>query len=530
MGIDDGFFDLGGHSLLATRLISRIRTTLGIEVSVRELFQSPTVAGLAQRDAGTTRPPLVAAERPERVPLSFAQRRLWFLHELEGPNATYNIPIAVRWSGVLDTQALIAAIDDVVERHESMRTIFPSADGVPYQRIVDAGPVVEVAECAQEELAARIDQAAGHAFDLSAELPIRVRLFAVSEQEHVLLVVMHHIAADGWSMTPLAGDLTRAYTARLEGRAPDWPSPAVQYADYALWQRELLGEDHDAESLMSRHLSFWTAELAGLPDQLTLPTDRPRPQFPSHRGDQVPLTIPAELHARLAELADGSHATLFMVLQAAVATLLSRVGAGTDIPIGTPVAGRADSALDEVIGFFVNTLVLRTDTSGNPTIRHLIDRIRTTNLNAYSHQDVPFERVVEALNPNRSANHPLFQTMLTVERGVEAGEFELPGLRVEFVPSTTKRAKFDLQFSLSERLAEDGSPGGLSGVVEFSTDLFDRGTVEGLAGGCCGCSRRWWPILTCGWTGLSCCRWVSASGCWGGAARWVRCRRCRSSS
>ncbi|WP_262846765.1 non-ribosomal peptide synthetase [Sphaerisporangium corydalis] len=476
VSVDDGFFDLGGHSLLATRLISRIRSTLGMELTVRELFQSPTVAGIARRESlRAIRPALVPATRPDPVPLSFAQQRLWFLHEWEGPSATYNIPVAVRLTGELDHEALRAAIGDVVARHESLRTIFPAVDGVPCQRVADAEPVVELVDCGRDELADLVERAVGHAFVLATDLPIRGWVFRLGPAEHVLVLVVHHIAADGWSMTPLAGDLSRAYAARRAGGAPEWPPLPVQYADYTLWQRDLLGDE------LTRQVKFWTGALEGIPDQLALPADRPRPAVATYRGDRHTFEIEPELHGRLLAFARESHASLFMVLQAGLAALLTRLGAGTDIPIGTPIAGRTDDALDDLVGFFVNTLVLRTDTGGRPTFRELVGRVRATDLAAYDHQDLPFERLVELAGTPRSlARHPMFQVMLVLQNTADA-RLDLPGLTAALEPAGTLTAKFDLQFDFEERRAGDGSPEGLFGAVEFSTDLFDAGTVREVA-------------------------------------------------
>ncbi|MBV9551366.1 MAG: AMP-binding protein, partial [Alphaproteobacteria bacterium] len=404
VGIDDNFFELGGHSLLATRLISRIRAALDVEVAIRALFEAPTVAGLVTQvmvgpgAAGQpARPALRPEERPREIPLSFAQRRLWFLDRLDGASATYTIPIALRLTGELDRGALEAALGDVVARHESLRTVFPETAGRPRQLILDAAaarPALPVVTVAAEALDGELALAARRGFALAQEPPLRAHLFGVGAQEHVLLLVLHHIAGDGWSMAPLARDLAQAYAARRAGKVPGWVPLPVQYADYTLWQHAVLGDEQDPGSAIARQLSFWRATLEGLPEQIELPTDRARPAVSSFCGGSVPLQIGADLHRGLAALARDSGASLFMVLQAGLAALLSRLGAGTDIPIGSPIAGRTDDALDDLVGFFVNTLVLRTDTSGDPTFRALVARVRGADLAAYSHQELPFERLV----------------------------------------------------------------------------------------------------------------------------------------
>ncbi|MFB7613702.1 non-ribosomal peptide synthase/polyketide synthase, partial [Kitasatospora sp. NPDC056181] len=493
VGADDSFFDLGGHSLLATRLVARVRTVLGVEVGLRALFEAPTVAGLAAllAGAGQARPALAARRRPQTVPLSFAQRRLWFLHRMEGASATYNIPLALRLSGTLDRAALDQALADVSARHESLRTVFPEVDGVPCQQVLDpaeARPRVRTAEVGEDELAQRLGEAARQPFDLATEPPLRAELFVLAPEDHLLLVVMHHIAGDGWSTGPLARDLAAAYAARCGGGGPKWAALPVQYADYTLWQRELLGDPADPESRFAEQLGYWSEQLADLPERLPLPADRPRPAVASYRGDQVLLELAPELHASLVELARRSGASLFMVLQAGLAALYTRLGAGTDIAIGSPIAGRTDEALDELVGFFVNTLVLRTDTSGDPGFAELLGRVRETALAAYAHQDVPFEHLVEVLNPSRSlAHHPLFQTILALQNA-PMGELGLPGLRASTFAVPTGTAKFDLGFNLSERFAPDGGPAGIVGAVEYATDLFDRSTVAALA-------RRWMLLL-----------------------------------
>ncbi|MGY0055243.1 non-ribosomal peptide synthase/polyketide synthase [Streptomyces sp. LZ34] len=487
VGIDDSFFELGGHSLHATRVISRIRALFGTEVPPRALFETPTVAQLNARMMGVqdARAALVPADRPAEVPLSFAQRRLWFLNRFEGPgSATYNMPIALRLTGPLDRDALRAALGDVVLRHESLRTVFPEATGgMPVQRVLDAAAAVvemPVREIREEEVPDAVAQAARSGFDLTVEVPLRASLFALDDTTHVLVVVLHHIAADGWSMVPLARDVAMAYEARVAGRAPQREPLPVQYADYTLWQRELLGDESDPKSLLSRQVAYWTETLADLPEQLDLPIDRPRPPVASHRGETVPVAIDAQLHKGFTALAHECGASVFMVVQAAFAALLSRVGAGTDIPIGTPIAGRTDESLEDLVGFFVNTLVLRTDVSGDPTFRELVQRVRESNLAAYAHQDVPFEHLVEILNPARSTSrHPLFQVMIAFQNN-ERAELRLPQLTLTGELTKTRSSKFDLLLNITEQHGPDGEPGGLAGVLEFAADLFDRVTVEGL--------------------------------------------------
>ena len=319
-------------------------------------------------------------------------------------------------------------------------------------------------------------------FDLSNEPPLRAHLFALGPNEHVLLLLVHHIASDGWSMGPLSRDLAQAYAARRQGCLPALPALPVQYADYTLWQLDALGREDDASSFIARQLAFWTEALKEISEQIDLPVDRPRPAVSSHRGDSVSVALELDLHRRLLTLARESQASLFMVLQAGFAALLTRLGAGTDIPIGSPIAGRTDNALDDLVGFFVNTLVLRTDTAGNPSFRELIGRVRTANLAAYSHQDLPFERLVEVLNPARSlSRHPLFQVMLAFQSRT-GGSFDLPGLVTKAEPASLASAKFDLSLSLNEHRAPDGAPEGIRGGLEYSTDLFDRDTAEALVG------------------------------------------------
>jgi amino acid adenylation domain-containing protein/thioester reductase-like protein len=491
VGVDDSFFDLGGDSLLAMRVIAAINKSLGAGLVVRNLFEAPTVARLAPRiGAGAgRREPLVAVERPAVVPLSYAQQRLWFLNQFEGGAATYNMPTAFRVNGALDVEALGGALDDVIARHESLRTVFPDVDGVPLQKVLPAktgmwrrggAPVVSVPE---QQLAGELVALAGHRFDLSTEIPIRAQIHAVGPEHYVVGIVVHHIAFDGWSLAPMVRDMGEAYQARRHNRAAQWTPLPVQYADYTLWQRKWLGVDNDPGSVIAGQIQYWQQELADLPEVVSLPADRTRPPVPSYRGDAVELSIEPQLWAKVKALAAAHNATVSMVLQATVAVVLHRAGVGEDVAMGTPIAGRSDAALDDLIGFFVNTWVLRVGINSGHRFSDVLAQVRRKALDAYSNQDVPFERLVEQLNPARStSHHPLFQISMAFQNNVRPEAVILDGVDIEQLSLFTRTAKFDLDFELSEVPSENSAAPMAAGVVSYATDLYDRSTIERLVG------------------------------------------------
>ncbi|GAA3667201.1 hypothetical protein GCM10022267_62070 [Lentzea roselyniae] len=466
VGRDDDFFALGGHSLLATRLVSRIRRTLNADLRIRAVFDAPTVARLARLlDGGNTRPELVARERRAVVPMSASQRSLWFLHRLEGPDATYNLPFAARLTGWLDADALDAALTDVAARHESLRTLL-SDEG---QHVREA-PVIKAIRRSGADEKEFVAAAVNRPFRLDEEIPFRAELLTIGPAEHVLALVVHHSAADEWSARPLFRDLATAYAARREGEAPQWAPLPVQYADFALWQQEL-ATDHER--------AHWAKKLEGLPEEIALPADRPRSRETTRKAGSVTVEFPEGLAGRLRALGRKLGVTELMIGQAATAVLLAAMGAGDDIPLGTPVAGRTDAALDDVVGYFVNTLVLRTDLSGNPAFRELLARVRDADLDAFSHQDLPFEQVVDALSPPRSpGRHPLFQVMVS-RRDDGAADLSLADLVVEPIATGVTGAKFDLAF----HFGDDDC------LITYSADRFDQSTVDQLA-------RRLVQVLT----------------------------------
>ncbi|TDV49762.1 non-ribosomal peptide synthetase [Actinophytocola oryzae] len=479
VSVDDDFFALGGHSLLVAQLVGRIRTELSAELGIRAVFEHPTVARLATmlQDAAVPREPLVSRLRPHRPALSFPQRRLWFLFQSQGPDPTYNMPIASRLLGALDRTALTRALGDVVRRHESLRTIFPATAGVPHQQVVDAEIVPTHVRVAEQDVQRALDEAALHPFDLTDEIPVRAWLFESGQEDHTLLVLIHHIACDGASIAPFTRDLAEAYRARVAGHEPRFAPLPVQYHDYSRWQLDLLGDVKDPRSLAGRQGEYWKTQLAGLPAEVTPLGDRPRRARAGMAGARIPLEIGPELHARLREVGLRCHVSLNMVLQAGIAVLMNKLGCGEDIPIGGVVAGRTDEATASLVGFLVNTVVLRHDLSGGPTFTRLLTRVREVNLAAHENQDLDFEQVVELAAPVRTLGlHPLFQVMMAFQSHDE-GALTLAGLTAQRRTADVRTAKFDLGFTFTER----PDTGGVAGVLDYAEDLFDRDTVETMA-------------------------------------------------
>jgi len=491
VGADDSFFDLGGHSLIATKLVAALRNAFGVDVGVREIFELATVAALADHidnldiletlDLNSSRPPLQRLNHDGPVRLSSSQLRSWFSYRIDGPTPFNNIPFAAAVRGPCDLDALVAAITDVVARHEILRTTYREIDGVPYQII---HPPAEVAVRRAEGsgadwLQAQLDDERGHVFDLETHWPIRAALLRTPEQ-NVLALVLHHIAGDHWSAEVLFTDVLTAYRARSTGQAPSWAPLPLQYADFSVWQAALLEDSEGCQSIAGPQREYWIGQLAGLPPETGLRPDCPRPLILSGAGDAVEFSVGAATRARLATLTREVGVTEFMLLQAAVAVVLHRAGGSMDVPIGTPVAGRNESALDQLIGFFINILVLRNDLRGNPTLREVLERTREMALAAYTHQDLPFDQVVDAVRPTRTlARNPLFDVVVHVRDELPRGRVVASGPDGN-TTFTALEPIFDVahaDISVNVFASADG----YRGQVIYRTELYRRSTAKRFA-------------------------------------------------
>ncbi|MCF7223867.1 amino acid adenylation domain-containing protein, partial [Marilutibacter chinensis] len=484
VGRNDHFFELGGHSLIAVQLVTRVREALGMELQLRDVFACPVMREMASTiDAASADalPSIVRVDRDGVLPLSYSQQRLWMLDQIDhAAGSAYHMPLALKLVGTLDADALQASLDRIVDRHETLRTHFESVDGAPSQVVGAVGAGFRLTRHdlslldppAQSAAVAEHSVEEAHAlFDLSTGPLIRGRLLRLSDREHVLLVTQHHIISDGWSHGVLLREVKALYTAFLGGEADPLPELAIQYADYAAWQRSWLQGKR-----LEDQVGYWREHLSGAPALLDMPTDRPRPPVQSYNGDRIDIELPAPLTAAVRDLAQRHGTTLFMTLLAAWSTLLSRLSGQDDVVIGTPVANRQHSETEPLIGFFLNTLALRVRTEGDPTVAELLAQVKRTTLEGYAHQDLPFEQVVEAVQPVRSLSHNLmFQAMLTLDNTPRGGTLSLPGVEMSQMELLYYKAHFDLGLFF----ADEGQDV-LSGELEFATDLFDRGTIERL--------------------------------------------------
>ncbi|HEY0169967.1 MAG TPA: amino acid adenylation domain-containing protein [Pyrinomonadaceae bacterium] len=484
VGVHDNFFELGGHSLLATQVVTRVRESLRADVSLRQFFESPVIAELASlieplmADGRAGAPsPMLPVPRGRALPLSFAQQRLWFLDQFDSGNPIYNVPVVLRLGGPLDVGALERTLNEVVRRHEALRTVFRSERGGPMQVILPKQPIVVpvlnlagLNDADRDAEARRLaSEEAQKGFDLTRGPLLRATLLRLGADEHMLLFTMHHIVSDGWSVGLLVREVAAVYTAYVRGQESPLPELTLQYADYAVWQREWLQGE-----VLEEQLAYWKRQLEPPPPGLGLPTDRPRPEVLSHRGATLNVDFPAGLTDGLKELSRREGVTLYMTLLAAFQALLHRHTGRDDIAVGSPIANRQRSEIEPLIGFFVNTLVMRTDLSGDPSFRALLGRVQEVTLGAYAHQDVPFEMLVEELQPDRSlGTTPFFQVAFALQNA-PGEELKLPGLTLKRVDVQSRTARFDLSLLLEE------SAEGLTGLVEYSADLFDEKTVRRL--------------------------------------------------
>ncbi len=484
VGVHDDFFALGGHSLIATRVIARLGSAFGVELPLRALFEAPTVARLSARidaarhaghEARPVPPPITRAPRDVELPLSFAQQRMWFLDQLEPGSGAYNMPGAVRLTGLLDVPALGRSLEEIARRHEALRTTFPAVEGRPRQ-VIAAEPALPLRvedlealapEALEVEVRRRIAAEADEPFDLAHTPPVRATLLRLAERRHVLLLTIHHIAGDGWSLGVLVRELGALYSAFHEGRPSPLPELPLQCADHAVWQRRWL-----SGAVLEEQLSYWRQQLGGAPAALDLPTDQPRPAHQTFRGATRSTRLPRALAAAIEAASRHEGVTLFMTLLAALQTLLHLHAGEDDILVGSPIAGRTRVETEDIVGFFANTLVLRTDLSGDPTFRELLGRVREVTLGAYDHQEVPFERLVEELRvPRDLSRNPLFQVMLVLQN-TPPSELTLGGLTLAEEPVEMATTRFDLLFDVTREEEH------LALSLTYSTDLFDATTVE----------------------------------------------------
>ncbi|MGV9712981.1 amino acid adenylation domain-containing protein [Gordonia sp. NPDC003424] len=495
ISVSDNIFSLGANSLVAARLAARARSVAGYDIALADIFESGSVADIAAAarpvDVSQVRPPLVPMERPDLIPLSYPQARLWFINRVDPAAPTYNMPGAIRLPDDIDVAAMRVAVADLITRHESLRTRFPSVDGDPVQEIVDVAEAVEscrlyTATVGEAKLRDAVAVEAAIGFDLATALPVRCSLFTITDDDgatcgHVLMVVLHHIAGDGASLRPLIRDLLVAYSARAAGVEPPLTPLAVQYADFGLWQREVLGDRQDPQSRIHAELEFWRSELRGAPELLPLPTDHPRPSVPTGRGGYVDVVLDGTTVAAMRSLAGRFRVTTFTVLHLALATLLSRLAGTEEVSIGTPVAGRDEPETENLIGMFVNTVVLRTRVAPADTVAEALAHAHRVRSDALSHAQVPFEQVVEALGVQRSLSRtPLFQVALTM---VDDHRRELDIDGVSILDARVPAAKYELAVT-AVQIRGDGTPNGDQIELEFaySTDLFTSESMERMAG------------------------------------------------
>ncbi|MEH2448292.1 MAG: amino acid adenylation domain-containing protein [Nostoc sp.] len=486
VGIHNNFFTLGGHSLLATRVISQVRQVFQQELPLRRLFEQPTIAGLAKDIEKATKAGLgleaaniERISRSQNLPLSFAQQRLWFLAQLEPNSPFYNIPAAVRLQGQLNQEALQQSFNEILRRHEGLRTNFHTIEGQPVAVISSATPLplplVDISELPSSQQQASVRQLAyfeaQQPFDLNSDFLLRVKLLRLGEQEYIVLLTMHHIASDGWSIGVLVREIAKLYQAFCDEQPSALAELPIQYVDFAAWQRQWL-----QGKVLQSQISYWLKHLEGAPTLLELPTDHPRPATQTFQGATYSFELSVELSVALKKLSQHEGVTLFMTLLAAFQTLLWRYTGQEDIVVGSPIANRNRADIEGLIGFFVNTLVLRTKMGGNPTFRELLTRVRELALGAYAHQDLPFEQLVEELQPPRDLSYtPLFQVMFVLQNAPMSA-LELPGLTFSPLASKSSTAKFDLTLDMTERVQ------GLVGTLEYNTDLFESSTICRMVG------------------------------------------------